>query len=603
MEISGYLIVTNDTIQNKLLNVQNYKELYPYWQKELSAKVSVRVGLELDLQKVKEKKASDLQSIQSQIDNVNSGENETIIKNVQKLIDEAKATDYAALKAQADTLRAAIKKNNEELAAVQKEIDDAKAAGADYDTIQYLEAKYFIVHEAGIQPRYDLEKIIDRVEAYESGKIDEYIKSLEDRKQELINTKQDRLNDLNMRYNQVAALADAKIYELNAAISDATMEENAVRIEHDKYKALKDKYENLTIKLDQNKMFLDGKRVSNEEANEYIIRLSARYKVQAQVPVGDAEYTTYSSDGSNVTGNKYSTEKYEKFVSVTRGIKVTCNENLDILTSEAFDILADDETLVPVDADALAGMSIVNLIDLSDIEYGDVKRVIDTALDEIKQVQLPDLDWANMFKRKGGNYADIYLSPDFSIITNGYVATEEALSDTGVKATKQVWKGDYPLDRLIYAIQNNLDILMANQRIKGDIYGNLYATLMAQAIQSATVLEQARLQAYEQASQFQIKSMIEYYLGAINAKLSVIKTLAEVQTQFLQKAIYQAQIKLYNVQTQGFKANNINKLFTAQLDGASTAYTAGTLDIPPACYNNSDLMGLYTDLSNNLSVI
>lgn len=602
MEISGYLIVTNDIISNKLLNVDNWQELLPQWQKELSARITVVQTIQSEIDDITKELTRQQNSIQNEIADINNGDQWSLIQNVQKLIDEAKTTDYPALKARADVLREAIAKVNAQLAEIDKQIEEAKAAG-DTNQVEYLQASRSIVHEGILQPEGELYDIIDRVEAYEKGEVDAYIQSLEDYKEELKASKQDKINDLNMRYNQITAEANAKLSKLRSDLSDAIVERDAAQIEVNKYQALKTKYGSLEIKLDQNKMFLDGKRTSREDANEYIIRLSARYKVTAQVPVGDAEYTTYKSDGTNVSENKYTTQSYEKYTSLTRGIKVTCDENMDILTSEKFEILSSNETLVPVNADALAGLSIVNLIDLSDIQYGDVKKVIDTALDEIKQVQLPDLDWANMFKRKGGNYADIYLSPDFSVITNGYVTTEEALSDTGVKATKQVWKGDYPLDRLIYAIQNNLDILMANQRIKGDVYGNLYATLMAQAIQSATVLEQARLQAYEQASQFQIKSMIEYYLGAINAKLSVIKTLAEVQTQFLQKAIYQAQIKLYNVQTQGFKANNINKLFTAQLDGASTAYTAGTLDIPPACYNNADLMGLYTDLSNNLSVL
>lgn len=343
------------------------------------------------------------------------------------------------------------------------------------------------------------------------------------------------------------------------------------------------------IKLDKNKLWIEGKKTSREDVDEYLFSVSGRCLVTSQVPkIEEDEATQY----------------YDKYVQINRAIRIICNSNMDILSHEAFELVVYElDITVPIRANSLVGVGIINLIDLSDIEYSAIKEVIDTGLDEIKKIKLPELDWEGMFKRQGGNYADVYLKPGFSNITNGKIETENELSTTGVAKEKYVWKGEYPLDKLIYTIQSNLDILLMNNKIKGDIYGNLYATLMAQAIQSATILEQARLQAYEQASQFQIKTMVEYYLGAINGKLSVVKTLAEVQTQFLQKSIYQAQIKLYNIQAVGFKSNNINKLFTAQLEGASTAYSSGMLEYPPAIYNNADLMSGYTDVGTNMSIL
>ena len=361
---------------------------------------------------------------------------------------------------------------------------------------------------------------------------------------------------------------------------------------------------NVKVKVDKNTYYIQGKRTGRTDVKEYIFSLVCRVLVKDTTPIIDEQGGT----------------EYDRYSIVNRAVKMICDDNMDIISHDAFDTVAyeqitintdevddngrivteDKDLLLTVPADKFKGLSIVDLIDVNDIQYGIIKKIIDTSIDEIQKVQLPDLDWPNIFKRKGGNYADIYLDPAFSQITNGKIETEQVIQTTGVEGTKYVWKGDYPLDRLIYTIQSNLDILMANQKIKGDVYGNLYATMMTQAIQSATVLEQARIQAYEQASQFQIKSMLEYYLGCITAKLNVVKALAEVQVTFLQKSIAKAQVKLYNVQTNGFKSNNINKLFSAQLDGATTSFSAGMTETPPAVYGNAELMSLYTQVGSDM---
>jgi hypothetical protein len=624
MEISGYLIVSSDIIKNNIINseeivnllkekIEKYEELYAKYKsqdKKVSEYTTIYGG----------KSPEEYQNI---VNTYVTGTNLDALGQSQKCKNAVESKNMATLfrtkiKNILDGIGDEVTYYNgttyDELKEQYTTAYNAYTAGntSVKETMDYLYQA--ITQRNSVMARYTMaaEVLEGLTEAYENNAYDAYVLKCEQTYLNLVNqARVYEAEEINLMADIATLIAEIKKLYKILGIDESkyvTKDENTGETSY----GYTFKLENFTaidldsmeIKLDQNKMFLDGKRTSRTDVNEYIFRLSARYKVKAQVPDANAEYTTYDSDGSNVTKNQYTTETYDQFVSVTRAVKMICDDNLDIISHDAFEaVLYHEGITIPIKADTLKGMTVVNLIDLSDIQYGDIKKVTDTALEEISKVQLPELDWANMFRRKGGNYADIYLSPDFSVITNGYVATETAVSDTGVPATKQVWKGDYPLDRLIYTIQSNLDILMANQRIKGDVYGNLYATLMAQAIQSATVLEQARLQAYEQASQFQVKTMVEYYLGAINAKLSVIKTLAEVQTQFLQKAVYQAQIKLYNVQTHGFKANNINKLFTAQLDGASTAYTAGMLDIPPACYNNADLMGLYTDLSNNMSVL
>ena len=360
----------------------------------------------------------------------------------------------------------------------------------------------------------------------------------------------------------------------------------------DKLQSILDKNQDISIKLDRHKLFVEGKRTSNEQKAEYIFSLTGRCLVKTEVPVVDDTDT----DGT--------TTYYDRYALINRAIKMVCNSNLDIEEHDSFDLVIYElDITFPLPANCLKGMTLVNLIDVSDIQYGAIKEVIDTGLEEVKKIKLPEIDWEKIFKRQDKDYADVYLEPTFSVITNGKIDTEEELSTTGVKTKKYVWKGDYPLDRLIYAVQSNLDILLLNNKIKGDIYGNLYATLMAQAMSSSTVIEQTRIQAYEQASQFQIRTRVDYYLGVITAKLNVIKALAEVQTQFLQKSLIQAQIKLYNIQAKGFTANSINKVFNAQLEGASTAFSSGMLDTPPAAYNNPDLMSSMSDVGTNLSVL
>lgn len=359
----------------------------------------------------------------------------------------------------------------------------------------------------------------------------------------------------------------------------------------------------IQIKLDKHKLFVEGKILTTEPQydengqeiitnnNKYIVSLTGRCIIKSLVPIID-------EDGEETK------QEYDRYQLINRVIKMTLNANLDIIEHDSFELIAYEiDELITIPSNSFVGSSIVNILEMNDYKYEDIKTVIDTGLAEIKKVQLPDLNWDKMFQRNGDDYADVYLNADFSKITDGLIQEETIQQTTGITETKQVWKGTYPLDRLIYAIQSNLDILTANRKINGDAYGNLYATLMVQAIQSATVLEQARIQAYEQASQFQIKSMIEYYLGAISAKLNVVKTLAEVSTTFLNKAVLQAQIKLYNIQMNGFKANNIYKLFNTQYEGASTAYTSGMLDTPPAIMNNPDMLSLYSNVGSDMHIL
>lgn len=336
------------------------------------------------------------------------------------------------------------------------------------------------------------------------------------------------------------------------------------------------------IRLYENKIYIEGKEL--EEKNKFSVILKFRCVSRGEVPNVEELITP---------------QTFDRFTQLSRGIYLTTNNNLDILTHDEFSLIDINENEVVIPANSLAGVTIVNYLENA-TDSSKVEQIKDKALEELEKINLPALDWENIFKRQGQNYADVYLTPDFSKITDGVITKEQFIDISGVTINRQVWKGNYPLDKFIYVLQSNLDILLANKNITSDMYGNLYATLFQGALQSATVLEQARIQAYEQASQFQIKTLVEYYLGIITAKLNTLKSLAEYDLALLNKGILKAQVKLYSVQTQGFRTNNDNKLFTAQLDGASTAFSAGMLEEPPAPYNNSELASLYTKVATSM---
>lgn len=336
------------------------------------------------------------------------------------------------------------------------------------------------------------------------------------------------------------------------------------------------------IRLYENKIYIEGKEL--EEKNKFSVILKFRCVSRGEVPNVEELITP---------------QTFDRFTQLSRGIYLTTNNNLDILTHDEFSLIDINENEVVVPANSLAGVTIINYLENA-TDSSKVEQIKDKALEELEKINLPALDWENIFKRQGQNYADVYLTPDFSKITDGVITKEQFIDISGITINRQVWKGNYPLDKFIYVLQSNLDILLANKNITSDMYGNLYATLFQGALQSATVLEQARIQAYEQASQFQIKTLVEYYLGIITAKLNTLKSLAEYDLALLNKGILKAQVKLYSVQTQGFRTNNDNKLFTAQLDGASTAFSAGMLEEPPAPYNNSELASLYTKVATSM---
>ena len=341
------------------------------------------------------------------------------------------------------------------------------------------------------------------------------------------------------------------------------------------------------IKIFNNKFYVEGRETAVK--NKYSVVISTRCVYQDTVP--------------DVDGLMEVEQKYDHYQYISRGISLTVDDSLNIITHDSFTLVAySNAELIEIPANTLAGSPIVNILENA-TDSSKIEVIKDKAIDELEKIKLPDIDWDKIFKRQDGPYADIYLKPDFSAITNGKIAEEEILDNTSLPPKtikKQVWKGDYPLDKLIYVLQSNLDLLVHNKKIESSSYGALYAQLFASAMQYAALLEQSRLQAYEQASQFEIKTQVEYYLGVISAKLNTLKSLAEYDISLLNKGLVKSQIKLYDIQAKGFKANNIYKLFNAQLDGASTAFSAGMLETPPATNNSSELMTLYSQVGSDM---
>ena len=171
------------------------------------------------------------------------------------------------------------------------------------------------------------------------------------------------------------------------------------------------------------------------------------------------------------------------------------------------------------------------------------------------------------------------------LITNGQVVEEQLINGVeGVPNNKRVvWQGDYPLDKLIYVIRSNLDILSYNQFLKNDQYAGFYAQLFGKAMELAVDLEKHR-----------ITTLANLYLG-------LLKVLSEYDVSKLQMATARLQCRVYYAQYQGFKSNNINKLFGSQLDGSSSAFAAGMTDVTPPVFNDATLMTTYSQVATAMS--
>lgn len=302
------------------------------------------------------------------------------------------------------------------------------------------------------------------------------------------------------------------------------------------------------IQLPSDRLFVEGTETAQK--NVYSCVVTAKCVVSERVPSGD---TSSGSTGSS----------YDKYVTISTGVTITTNEALDILTISPFDLVTRSGSTVTI---SNIRSTIVNLL-FTHSNTGDTEEITKKVLDNLKKLPELDLDAKNF------------------LITNGKIVEEQLLSGVeGVPSKNRViWQGDYPLDKLIYVIRSNLDILSYNQFLKNDQYAGFYSQLFGKAMELAIDLEKHR-----------ITTLANLYLG-------LLRVLSEYDVSKLQMATARLQCRVYYAQYQGFRSNNINKLFGSQLDGSSSAFAAGMTDVTPPVFNDATLMTTYSQVATAMS--
>lgn len=302
------------------------------------------------------------------------------------------------------------------------------------------------------------------------------------------------------------------------------------------------------IQLPSDRLFVEGTETAQK--NVYSCVVTAKCVVSERVPSGD---TSSGSTGSS----------YDKYVTISTGVTITTNEALDIITISPFDLVTRSGSTVTI---SNIRSTIVNLL-FTHSNTGDTEEITKKVLDNLKKLPELDLDAKNF------------------LITNGKIVEEQLLSGVeGVPSKNRViWQGDYPLDKLIYVIRSNLDILSYNQFLKNDQYAGFYSQLFGKAMELAIDLEKHR-----------ITTLANLYLG-------LLRVLSEYDVSKLQMATARLQCRVYYAQYQGFRSNNINKLFGSQLDGSSSAFAAGMTDVTPPVFNDATLMTTYSQVATAMS--
>lgn len=302
------------------------------------------------------------------------------------------------------------------------------------------------------------------------------------------------------------------------------------------------------IQLPSDRLFVEGTETAQK--NVYSCVVTAKCVVSERVPSGD---TSSGSTGSS----------YDKYVTISTGVTITTNDALDIVTISPFDLVTRSGSTVTINN---IRSTIVNLL-FTHSNTGDTEEITKKVLDNLKKLPELDLDAKNF------------------LITNGKIVEEQLLSGVeGVPSKNRViWQGDYPLDKLIYVIRSNLDILSYNQFLKNDQYAGFYSQLFGKAMELAIDLEKHR-----------ITTLANLYLG-------LLRVLSEYDVSKLKMATARLQCRVYYAQYQGFRSNNINKLFGSQLDGSSSAFAAGMTDVTPPVFNDATLMTTYSQVATAMS--
>ena len=156
-------------------------------------------------------------------------------------------------------------------------------------------------------------------------------------------------------------------------------------------------------------------------------------------------------------------------------------------------------------------------------------------------------------------------------LTDGKITLEPITNPDGSTENRWRWVGNSTLDKLIYVLQSQLDIITKNYPAGKDVTANLYGQLFPQIL-SASIQRDSAL---------------------ISARTQVISALAQLTKTQQDNILAKVQSKWYYIQMQAFKANNDQKLFAAQYEGASTAFSSGMVDYQPRINTDEEMLSLY----------
>lgn len=323
-----------------------------------------------------------------------------------------------------------------------------------------------------------------------------------------------------------------------------------------------------TVKLIRDSFTITGMTTKESTEDEYVFScvISAKLYVLDNVPSGDDEADTSTT--------------YDKAIFTSSGVTVKTNTGLDVKSISDMTLVDyTSGTSFTVSYDNLSTddtnrVTIINYLKDSQEEF-DIPALIKKILEDIDN--MPSLDLAS---------GDIYD------LTNGALGTETTTNSLGQQVDTTRWLGTKPLDMMIKVFATNLDLLVEEDKLKGDQYAAYYTQLMQTALQLACDLEKNRWTlAIQGASQL------------IQAKIAAMKAITEWALNDSKVALTNMQIKTTNAQFKGFAANNKQKVFASQIDGSTMAYSAGMTENAPAILNNAELMETYTAVKSDMDDI
>lgn len=307
----------------------------------------------------------------------------------------------------------------------------------------------------------------------------------------------------------------------------------------------------------------------DEEIKDINVPANRTYNIFNCIITYTAQYRAYKGEeGSTVPETLYT-----ESAQTSQACKILVNENYEIVQtfphrfSCPFQFFYDDkaytQSTLPKDITKSKfgfklGLDCINLEGKTSI----INVLVENSSGDDVNKQI--LELANdLLKDIGNNGMDSLTDGSINIETTTYI--------DGTTDKRWRWFGTKPLDKLIYIMQSQLDLLYKNYRVGTDILASTYTNVFPQII----------------------KTGLEYNSTLISNKVKVISALSNLKESSYKNILSKVQSKWFYIQMQAFKSNNVQKLFNAQYEGASTSFTAGMSDYAPRINSDDELMSLY----------